>query len=94
MMYMEVTSDSETIISGNFHCGENHDDVRSVAYEADATGWFVEASGDELEAVRRYITGVRMVPGRVVQWTGDDALFIIMNIDLTKINASDMKRMR
>jgi len=41
----------------------------------------VSADGDELEKIRREITGIPMSTKRVVTWFGDDARFIVANLN-------------
>ncbi len=94
MIYMEVRTEDRKTFSSQYWCGQSTTLVSSPAATLDIVHAMVEASGDELEAIRRYVNGVRMVPGRVVQWVGEDALFIIINLDLTKISGADMKRAR
>jgi hypothetical protein len=46
----------------------------------------VQADGHELELIKRQFTNIPMTANRVVRWQGDDAKFIINNINLTKLN--------
>jgi hypothetical protein len=39
------------------------------------------ADGDELEKIRREITGIPMSKKRVITWYGDDARFIVANLN-------------
>jgi len=42
---------------------------------------YVCADGDELEKIRAEITGIPMSTKRVVTWFGDDARFIVANLN-------------
>ena len=41
----------------------------------------ISADGDELEKIRAEITGIPMSTKRVVTWYGDDARFIVANLN-------------
>jgi len=47
-----------------------HDDIEKIT-----------ADGDELEKIRAEITGIPMSKSRVVTWFGDDAKFIVANLN-------------
>ncbi len=42
---------------------------------------YICADGDELEKIKAEITGIPMSTKRVVTWYGDDARFIIANLN-------------
>jgi len=43
--------------------------------------YYIVADGDELEKIRTEITGIPMSTKRVVTWYGDDARFIVANLN-------------
>lgn len=94
MLYVEVFSGDRKLHSEIVSCGQKLSDKLLDDANRTSTRCQAEATEAELEAIRRYIVGVRMVPGRLVIWTGEDARFIIMNLDLHRLNAADMKRDR
>lgn len=58
-----------------WHVGETIPDLRV----SDGTFW-VQADSDELNFIKRHITGLPMRDASVVRWYGDHAKFIVGNL--------------
>lgn len=65
-----------------FHSGAGR--IREIVKEAFSTEvkLMVQADGHELQAIQQQFSGIPMASALVVQWTGEDARFIINNIKL------------
>lgn len=81
MMTVELTIKDENCnpISQDFHVGNGQNRVTS--WNLAEYVKFVQADGDELEAVHAQIEGIPKAKNvRVVRWFGDDAKFIVDNL--------------
>jgi hypothetical protein len=85
-LYYDITPQRDAIsmritetLSGQWNIGSDRprDWDRNLAT---CTNLSIQADGDELEAIRRQFTGIRMHSGRVVTLFGDDARFVLQHL--------------
>ena len=64
-----------------WHTGEKIDPiVCNRISDGDSEVMLAQADGGELEWIRANITGIHMNKNRVVQWSGEDARFIVESL--------------
>jgi hypothetical protein len=79
MMFIERTNALGQVMSTGVHIGENLNAEWTHPREREESVW-VQADGDELDTIKQRFDNIPMSSGRVVQWDGDIASFILMNL--------------
>ena len=82
MLYIEIYHGDVISADTCVHVGRPISTVvKEAACHPFCDGWHVQADGDELELIRDKLSNIPMADRRVVKWYGEDARFIIMNLD-------------